>query len=264
MVKPEKPNYKQSREYKIKIMANFSTTIQVSPDDVAALKQQGYSLYAFKAVAASGSGAPTVWFKLDQDNLLTNNVLSWTEKFQGYNSVTQVGNNVQIIASNTINTDLGNLVTIDQDSGNLSNSTDGLPGAISFLNNAKKQFTVGINQMVGGVSNILCAFPILGSGSARVITPITKIALIFSTAEIVTATVITKAMSSGAFIDLTGTTSRTVNFSLTNGWTAASSPSWISTFNAFTDMSSLLIESPDSREKDLNLKAKKRVEVLEG
>lgn len=264
MVKPEKPNYKQSREYKSINMATFSTTIKVNSTDVAALKEQGYSLYAFKAVAASGSGQPTVWFKLDQDNLLTNNVLSWTEKYQGYNSVTQIGNNVQVVASNTVDTDLGNLITIDQDSGNLTNSTDGLKGTISFLNNAKKQYTIGINQMVDGISNILCAFPILGSGSARVITPVTKIALIFSTAEIVTATVVTKAMSSGAFIDLTGTNSRTVSFSLTDGWSATNSPSWISTFNAFTDMSSLLIESPDSREKDLRLKSNKRVEVLEG
>lgn len=223
-------------------MANFSTTIQVSADDVTALKEQGYSLYAFKAVAASGSGAPTVWFKLDQYNLLTNNVLSWTDKFQGYNSVTQVGNNVQIVASNTINTDLGNLITIDQNSGNLSNSTDGLPGAISFMNNNKQQFTIGINQSIGGRNDIVCAFTIIGNGTTRIITPISKIALIFSTQEITTATVIMKSMSSGALIDLTGTTSRTVNFSLANGWSANENPTWLSTFGASTDMSSLLIQ----------------------
>lgn len=245
-------------------MATFSTTIQISADDLSALKAQGYSLYVFKSVAATGSGEPTVWYKLNGSNLMSNNVISWTEKYQGYNSLSQIAENVQIIANNTIDTELGNLITIDQSSGNLSNSTNGQPGSISFINNNKQQFTIGIDQSVGGQNNIVCAFPIIGNGSARVITPVAKIALIFSTAYIQPATVISKAMSSGAMIDLTGTTSRTVTFSLNNGWTADNSPSWISTFNAFTSMSSLLIESPDSMEKELTLKSKKRVEVLEG
>lgn len=236
-------------------MATFSTTVNIDPADVAGLKQQGYSLYAFKAVKASGAGEPTVWFKLDKEKLLTTNQITWTEEFQGYNSTSQVGPNVVINASNTIDTDLGDLITIEKDSGNLSNSTDGLSGAVSFLNQDTQQFTVGINQKVGSESNILCAFPILGSGSARVITPITKIALIFSTAQIVTETVITKAMSSGALIDLTGTTSRSVGFSLTDGWSAPSQPSWLSTFNAFTSMSSLLIESSSTQELEIQEKA---------
>lgn len=224
-------------------MADFSTTIQISTDDLAALKNQGYSLYAFKAVAASGSGAPTVWFKLDQGRLVTNNVLSWTEKYQGYNSTSQVMNYVQISANSIIDTDLGDLVTIDRNSGILSNSTNGSNGTISFLNNAQQEFTIGIKQTINGISNILCAFEIPGNGYMKVITPVAKIALIFSTDNIQTATVTMKSMSSGALIDLTGTTSRTVNFSLANGWSANENPTWLSTFGASTDMSSLLIKS---------------------
>lgn len=233
-------------------MAKFSTTVNLSPKDVAELKKQGYSLYGFKAVEASGGGEPTVWFKLDTNKLLTSTTIEWEEEYQGYNSTSQISDDTVITATNTIPTDLGNLITIENSSGNLADTTNGLPGAVSFLNEDSQQFTVGINQMVDGESNTLCAFPILGSGAARVITPITKIALIFSTAQIVTSTVITKAMSSGALVNLTGVNSRTVDFSLDQGWTAGGA-SYLSTFNAFTSMSSLLIESPsNSADKQLS------------
>ncbi|QKX03622.1 hypothetical protein HN014_01390 [Aquimarina sp. TRL1] len=224
----------------------FSTTIQMSAETVAALKSQGYSLYGFKSVEASGSGEPTVWFKLEKDKLLTNTVIHWEEQFQGYNSTSQVSESVTITASNTINADLNDLITIDS-AGNLNGSSSGPKGAISFLNKASQQFTVGISQVVENTPNILCAFPILGSGSARSITPITTIALIFSTNIVETATVITRAMSSGALIDLTGApnNSRTLDFSLDTGW-GANGATWLKKFNAFTSMSSLLIKSPSN------------------
>lgn len=232
-------------------MATFSTTIQISPEDVATLKSQGYSLYGFKAVAATGDGSPTVWFNLPKEKLLTKTTITWEEEFQGYNSTSEIAPKTVIEASNTVDTDLGELITIENGSGNLETSSEGVVGAVSFLNNDTQQFTVGINQMVNGVSNILCAFPILGAGSARVITPITKIALIFSTDKIMTATVITKAMSAGAFIDLTGVKSRETNYSITDGWKAGGS-TWLKNFNAFTDLKSLLIDSSSKEEKALS------------
>jgi len=232
-------------------MATFNVTVKMDPADVAGLKAQGYSLYGFKAVKAAGSGAPTVWFNLDKNKLLTETKITWEEQFEGYNSTSQIQERVQIVSSNKTKTDLGHLITIKKGSGNLQDSTDGLSGAVSFLNEDSQQFTVGILQVVEGGSNILCAFPILGTGGSRVITPITKVALIFSTAQINTGVVITKAMSSGALIDLTGVSSRTVDFSLTGGWSAGSAP-WLKTFNAFQDMSSLLIESPHEAEIELS------------
>ena len=197
-------------------MATFSTEIKISGDDVKTLKDQGYSLYAFKSVAGTGDGSPTVWFRLPKEKLLSSTVITWEEEYEAYNSTTTIQDKTTIIASNTIATDLAEKVTIESGSGNLSSSTGGVDGAVSFLNKDTQGFTVGINQMVDGVPNILCAFPILGSGSSRVITPKTKIALIFSTETIQTATVITRAMSSGAFIDLTGVDSRTVDYSVNN------------------------------------------------
>ena len=227
-------------------MSNFSTTVNISPEDVATLKAQGYSLYGFKAVQAVGAGgAPTVWFNLEEKKLLTETVINWEEDYQGYNSTSQISDNVTIHASNTVEAELDQRVTIEKGSSNLQVSTNGIEGAISFLNNDDQPFTVGINQMVEGKASTLCAFPILGAGSARVITPIVKIALIFSTEKISTATVITKAMSAGVLIDLTGKSTRSVKYTIDKGWSASGAP-WIKNFNAFDNLSSLLIESPSN------------------
>lgn len=234
-------------------MATFSTTINISPEDVKILKSEGYSLYGFKSVAASGDGSPTVWFNLPAEKLLGKTKITWEEDFQAYNSTTTIAPKIKIEASNTINTDLGELVTIERGSGNLDTSMGGIDGAISFLNNDSQRFTVGINQVVNGKSNILCAFPILGSGSSRVITPITKIALIFSTEQIETATVITKAMSAGAFINLTGVTSRETTYTVNDGWSAGGA-TWLKNFNAFTDLKKLLIENASTEEKAISEK----------
>ncbi|WP_286967728.1 hypothetical protein [Flavobacterium sp. UBA4854] len=239
----------------MKIMATFTTTINISPADVKILKDQGYSLYGFKSVAATGDGSPTVWFNLPTEKLLGKTKITWEEEFQAYNSTTTIAPKTKIEASNTIATDLGQLVTIEKGSGNIESSTDGYDGAVSFLNKDTQQFTVGINQLVNGKSNILCAFPILGAGSSRVITPITKIALIFSTEQIVTATVITKAMSAGAFINLTGVTSRETNYSIDSGWDAGGG-TWLKSFDAFTDLKKLLIENTSRDEKALSDKNK--------
>lgn len=221
-------------------METFTLTIQIDAADLKALLELGYSLYAFKAVTASGSGEPTVWYKLSGGTLFTTNVLSWSDVYQAYNSTTQIVNNIQISALSTIDTNLGDLVTIDRNSGILSNSANGSNGNISFLNNAQQEFTIGIKQTINGISNILCAFEIPGNGYMKVITPVPRIALIFSTQQAVTGTVIMKAMSPGALIDFTGSTSRTINYSLTNGWTANGNPTWMSTFDEYTDMSSML------------------------
>lgn len=225
-------------------MATFTTTINITPDNLKILKDLGYSLYGFKSVAATGNGAPTVWFNLSYE-LLTRTQITWEEEFEAYDSTSTIIPNVTIQAENTIATGLRQLVTIEKGSGNIASTTNGSDGTISFFNNDTKQFTIGINQLVNGQSNILCAFPILGSGYSSVITPINKIALIFSQQRIPNATVITKAMAAGAFIDLTDATSREVNYDTNTGWSAGGAV-WLKNFDASTDLTSLLIEDPNS------------------
>jgi len=234
-------------------MATFEVSVKISSEDVTGLKAQGYSLYVFKSIEASGSGVPTVWFNLNKDKLSTNTKITWEDnKFKAYNSTTHIKERIEISPGNTMQTDLGNLIKIEKDSGILSETIDGIPGAISYLNLDTQQYTVGIIQLVEESYNILCAFNIPGAGAAKVITPISKIALIFSTAQIEAGVVIKKAMSNGALIDFTGATSRTVDFSLNLGWTA-NSATWLTTFIAFTDLTSLLIESPNKAERELEM-----------
>lgn len=231
-------------------MTTFSIIISISPDDVKILRETGYSLHGFKSVAAAGDGSPTVWFRLPAEKLLTATKITWQEQFEAYNSTSTVAPKVVIEPSNTIQTDLGELVTIQMGSGNIESTSDGYPGAVSFLNMNTQRFTVGISQFVNGESNILCAFPILGAGASKVITPITKIALIFSTEKIETATVINKAMSAGAYIDLRGVDSRSVSYAINTGWSALGGQ-WLKNFDAFIDLKRLLIENTSTPERSL-------------
>ena len=119
-------------------MTTFSTSVNLSPKTVEILRTQGYSLYAFKAVAGSGAGAaPTVWFRLEDDNLLTKTKITWTEDFGAYNSTTQIEPNTTIVSHNSMDTELGNRVMIDRN-GNLSQSREGISGAIrTFLGSGR-------------------------------------------------------------------------------------------------------------------------------
>lgn len=226
-------------------MATFTTTINIDQNSLYNLKAMDYSLYGFKSVAATGNGAPTIWFSLPSVKLLGKTVITWEEEFEAYDSITSIVPNVTIQAENTVATGLRELVTIEKGSGNIASTTNGLDGTISFFNNDTQEFTVGINQLVNGQSNILCAFPILGSGNSSVITPINKIALIFATQRIPNATVMTKAMAAGAFIDLTDATSHEVNYDINTGWSAGGAL-WLKNFGASTDLTSLLIEDPNN------------------
>lgn len=232
-------------------MATFSTTINLSPEDVRVLRNEGYSLYGFKSVTAAGDGSPTVWFNLPGEQILGTIRITWNDDFEAYNSYTTIAPKVRIEAINSVPAELGQLVTIENGSGILEVSTDGPEGAVSFLNKDSQRFTIGISQSVNGRSGVLCAFPILGSGSARVIMPVPKIALIFSTEQLQTGTVITKAMSSGAFINLTGTNSRAVSFNVNEGWNAGGG-TWLKTFDAFTDLKKLLIQNASREELALS------------
>ncbi|KQB43357.1 hypothetical protein [Flavobacterium aquidurense] len=234
-------------------MATFTTTINLSPEDVRILKSEGYSLYGFKSVTASGDGSPAVWFNLPAERILGSVKITWQDEFEAYNSLTSVTPNIRIDAINSVQADLGHLITIDKGSGNLNVSTDGFDGAISFINLDSHRFTVGVSQTVNGKPGIICAFPILGSGSSRIITPLPKIALIFSTEQIEVGTIVTKAMSSGAYINLKNVNSRTLNYNVNDGWSGDGGP-WLKNFNAFTDLKKLLIENASREELALSEK----------
>lgn len=229
-------------------MTTFKITVNIASADLDILKKDGYSLYAFKSVETSGSGGVTVWYTLDSNDLLSKNEVSWTDDYEAFNSISNIENNVQIIAGNSLSAQLGNLISISTN-GNLSKSTDGFQGSISYINNASKMYTVGYIQNVKESNNITCAFNILGGNASRIIVPVNKVALIFSPASIELGTVINKAMSSGILIDLEGAENnmRDVTFKTSDGWTS-NTQTWASNFISFTDLRTLLIQPPKNIE----------------
>lgn len=223
-------------------MANFQITVNIDPVDLQILKDQGQSLYFFKAVKASGNGGVTVWNKISTADLLSTNMLTWKDNdYMAFNSVSSIKNNVQIIPGNVLAIELGNITVIDI-SGNLSIAAEQYEGCISYVNSASRIYTVGYIQ----TNNITCAFQINGGNSSRIMAPVNKVALIFATDTIAIGTVIVKAMSSGILIDLNGTTtnSRAVTYKTADGWTSNTEP-WAENFSSFTQLSSVLIEAPD-------------------
>lgn len=229
-------------------MGTFSITINISPKDLQILKSEGYSLYGFKSVICSANGSPTVWFNIPVEKLLEKTIITWQEEFHAYNSISTIAPQVKIEPKNITPTYLGQLIKIEKGSGYVLSGKGGDDGAISFINADYESFTIGVKQMVNGVSNILCAFPILGTGYSRIITPINKIALIFSTERIEVGTVLTKAISAGSFINLTGANTRVVDYFTNEGW-KANGEVWLKNFDAFTDLKKLLIENSNSEEK---------------
>jgi len=218
---------------------SFTTTINISAEDLQLLKDQGYSLYGFKSVASSGNGFPTVCLHLPSEKLLPKTTISWNEEMRAYNSLTSISPGVKINPNGIVPTDLGQKVTIERGTGQLYSSRNGYKGVVSFDNEDTREFTVGINQSVNGEYNMLCALSIF-VGYSVPITPLSKVALMFSQERIPTGTVIAKAMSDGAFIDATGVSSREVNY-VQNRW-SANGVTWFKNLNASTDLRNLLIE----------------------
>lgn len=202
---------------------------------MATLKKQKYSLYVLKAVKANGSGAPTVWQKIHTSQLLTTMILEWDIAYQGFISNNDVVPSDVITSAKPIKIELGQLIKIKN--GLLESKKNGLKGTISYLNLDPNQYTVGVIQS----NYISCAFQTLGKHSGKVIEPIDKVALMFSNANYQVATVITKAINGGAFIDLEDVDNRHVKYNINKGWSADNAV-WLKNFNAFTDMSNLLIE----------------------
>lgn len=225
-------------------MASFTIEINISASDISLLKKEGYSLYAFKAVCASGYGGITVWNKLNTDDIVSTNKLVWDDDYEAYNSISVIKDRNEIVAGNVLQIKLGDLVSIDSN-GNISNSKNGIAKSISYINHADKVYTIGYSQKVEENMNMTCAFSILGGNAGRTIAPVNKVALIFSTLSLELATVIGRAVSSGIIIDLNGgqNNTRQVTFSTTNGW-LDNTESWVENFSAFEDLTDLLIQEP--------------------
>lgn len=193
----------------------YEIDISLSSPTIAALKTQGFSLYAFKAVQSTvQGGAPLVWFKTD--DFLPSTKVVWQEQYQAYISSSQIIAGGSVNAQNAIDMDLGNTAEVDQ-YGLLNSTSGGTEAAISVLNQSPHPWTTGISQVTNGEANPMCAIPLNGN-MMDVVAPIERVLLTFATNTVDTGTVQYKCFSSGALIDLTAVQTRGLTFDINQGW----------------------------------------------
>lgn len=217
-----------------------SITIQISPETLQALQQQGFSLYAFKAVQTrAGGAAPTVWLATHQFSESTE--ISWQDQYSAYVSNSQIIPNAQIMAAASYAIDLGSTLEITSPGGGTVTNS-GQPGTISILNQVQQQFTTGISQAANMGDGIVCALPLYGN-MLDVIVPVDTVLLCFGTNRVNPGTVIYQLFSQGLLIDATAAGGApTVSFDINNGWDAGGA-SWATVYWPNTNIVPLLIQN---------------------
>jgi hypothetical protein len=221
-------------------MPTYTVTIDMSQETVNDLAQNNFLLYGFKAVRSSVPGAPLVWFRTNSYGTVTD--LNWTQGFQAYTSTSQIVPGGKIRATNSYAADLGQTLEVTGTNGTGTVVRSGTQGAVSVHNLTNTKFTCGISEeQPEGTASPMCAFPLFGN-NLDVIAPIAKILLTFSTLPVNTGTVIFQAYSPGLLIDLTGVTSREVQYDINSGWQWGGG-AWARQIPANADLVPLLIES---------------------
>eukprot|EP01040_Poterioochromonas_malhamensis_P012157 gene12160-13295_t len=207
-----------------KIQLNIDTTT------LKALRDQGYTLYAFKGVKPSSKATlSTVWFALE--DYMEENVISWYEEFQGYISKTKADNGAQISMSTRRNMSAGNLATVDSGGEGIltttttSGSNDPIAAsAYNFYNPSKTIYSCGLTHKNPDGSMVpICATP-LNPGNAVPIVPIEKVFFFFSTGELDLGQAYTQATSDGLLLDLTFKSNLTLGYNINDTWQTFGSP----------------------------------------
>ena len=220
-------------------MATFTANIKMDSNTFNSLKNGGFKLFGFKAVEVSvQGGVPLVWFATE--DYLANTKVTWGENYQAYISTQDIPAQGTVIdASSTEDIDLGQTMNVTKN-GVTSVLATGQAGAISVVADLGKQWTTGINQIVDGTAQPLCAVPLYG-GNLDTFTPINKVLFMFATDPFTTGTVIVQAFSQGILVDLTGVTSRDLTYHLNNGW-GPTNQVWAKLVPVTSDITPLLIQ----------------------
>jgi len=222
-------------------MANYGVTITMPETTAVWMHEQGFQLYAFKAVQVGGGGGkPLVWFASDIYSV--NTEFMWEVVYQAYSSQSAIVPGGRIQASASYPADLGQKFTVTNAAGTGTVTRDGLEGRIMITSTVlEREFACGISQKRDGKFAPLCALP-LDYGLTDLFTPVEKVLLMFSTAAKDLGTVVVQAFSDGVFITLTGTEpKRQVSYEKGKGWNWGGG-SWGTPVSAGADLVRLLIE----------------------
>jgi hypothetical protein len=205
-------------------MSEYTVNIEMKENTVNELIDGNFQLYAFRAVKGPTGGKPVVWFTTG--DILQSTEISWETDYGAFISIKgntpgknglQISNNAEISSRTDKPIELGQKMVVSE-KGKVD-VVEGTPDTISIYNNHDRDYTCGISEKKDDKFNPLCAFP-LARTITDLITPISKIALMFATQTVKTATVVEKAIGPGILLDLTAEPSRDISYSLDTKWKA--------------------------------------------
>jgi hypothetical protein len=233
----------------------YQVTINMNDATVDGLQQDGFRLYAFKAVSGASSGVPLVWFSTTTFSEQT--LVTWTESYQAYTSTsTQLTPNTQVSASASYPVTLGEVLNVTNPQGTGEVAEGPNPQAIAIDNLTSTPFSCGISQQqADGSFRAICAFPLIGH-SEDLIVPIEQVFLMFSTTPVNTGTVIEQSYGSGVLVDLTAQPQMSATFDINNGWTPAPG---VTTYGPNTTLAPLLIIAGQQQEQEQHRRRQRRL-----
>jgi hypothetical protein len=195
-------------------MSAYQINIGMSAETVEELRDEGMSLFAFKAVRSSLKGAPLVWLMTNQFS--TSTAVGWDDQFEAYTSWMEIVNGAVIEPAATCGIVLGQQAVTGAE-GDIAAQGGGPSGAISIQNGSSMPLTVGMGQAIDGSVQPMCAFS-LSQAAAGTIAPLGQVMLMFSTVPLMAGTVVEQAYSPGVLVTFAGPSQAGVSFDINNGW----------------------------------------------
>eukprot|EP01040_Poterioochromonas_malhamensis_P017231 gene17231-19750_t len=212
--------------------STYNVTLNIDTATLKQLRDQGYTLYAFKGIKPSSKATlSTVWFALQ--DYMEETTITWTEEYQAYISLSKLDNGATINSFTKRMMSAGNYATVDSTGeGILTISTDSSSGtsneieavSYNFYNPSKTIYACGLSHKnPDGTVKPICATP-LNPGNAVPIVPIQKVFFFFSTGQLNLGQAFTQATSDGFLLDLTMTPNMTISYNTQDTWGAGGNP----------------------------------------
>ncbi|WP_375758376.1 hypothetical protein [Corallococcus exercitus] len=216
----------------------YRVTLTLSEDTVKGLAESGTFLYGFMAVGGTDqAGVPLVWFQLRDYSLTT--IISWQEQWQAYVSLQPTAPTPLFNASASYGITPGQTFQVQTPQGLGQVVNDGMPGAISIVNQTQTPLTCGISLLSGGASAPIAAFPLYGNG-LQLLVPVKRVLLMFSTVPLEPGTALRRSCGPGVLMDFSDARTRGLSFDLNTGWDWGGQ-GWARAVPAGSDLAPLLI-----------------------
>jgi hypothetical protein len=207
---------------------------------VESLHGENYSLHAFSAVQSNpGRGRPLVW-STDQA-IQTTMHFSWGSQLQVFTSRDEIVDDRPVNPGFITSISPGQELQVNK-IGNGQVVQGEAPRAVSIHNQSNQGFTCGIARMVNHSFQLVCAFPLYG-GTLKVIAPVEKVLLAFTTQRVKLRQVVYALHDPSVMVECTTLSQRALSFDINKGWSWVGG-SWAKSYAAKTDLVGLLIEEP--------------------